>query len=168
MIGDDGFLRIGDFGLAKEITGAECNTNVVTLIYRPPELILGKNTYGAEIDMWSAGCIFVECMSRRPPFMGPKETDVIADIFRLCGTPADSDAQDWPMYPSVRPAAPAPSRLAELYGVYGLEFVDAVAGMLRYGADARWTAEQALRAAFFTAAPYPFLPWQSPRPPADR
>ena len=30
---------------------------VVTLWYRPPELLLGATFYGAEIDAWAVGCV---------------------------------------------------------------------------------------------------------------
>jgi serine/threonine protein kinase len=33
---------------------------VITLWYRPPELWLGAERYGPEVDMWSAGCIMAE------------------------------------------------------------------------------------------------------------
>jgi serine/threonine protein kinase len=63
-----GRLKIADFGLAR-IYHAEENrayTNkVITLWYRPPELLLGNEHYGPEIDMWSAGCIFAECFTKR-------------------------------------------------------------------------------------------------------
>ena len=32
----------------------------MTLWYRPPDVLWGANQYGADIDMWSAGCIFAE------------------------------------------------------------------------------------------------------------
>lgn len=44
-----------------------CYTNrVVTLWYRPPELLLGARNYGSAIDMWGAGCIMAELWTRSP------------------------------------------------------------------------------------------------------
>ena len=44
-----------------------CYTNrVVTLWYRPPELLLGERHYGPAIDMWGAGCIMAELWTRSP------------------------------------------------------------------------------------------------------
>jgi serine/threonine protein kinase len=44
-----------------------CYTNrVVTLWYRPPELLLGARNYGPGIDMWGAGCIMAELWTRSP------------------------------------------------------------------------------------------------------
>lgn len=31
---------------------------VVTLWYRPPDVLFGAKLYSTSIDMWSAGCIF--------------------------------------------------------------------------------------------------------------
>ena len=33
-------------------------TQVVTLWYRPPDVLMGAKLYSTSIDMWSAGCIF--------------------------------------------------------------------------------------------------------------
>ena len=39
---------------------------VVTLWYRPPELLLGERNYGPAVDMWGAGCIMAEMWTRVP------------------------------------------------------------------------------------------------------
>jgi serine/threonine-protein kinase BUR1 len=39
---------------------------VVTLWYRPPELLLGERYYGPPVDMWGAGCIMAEMWTRSP------------------------------------------------------------------------------------------------------
>ena len=62
-----GELKLADFGLARYLhqgTGAalsakmrhmDYTNRVITLWYRPPELLLGATKYGYEIDLWSAG-----------------------------------------------------------------------------------------------------------------
>ncbi|KAI5304470.1 negative regulator of the PHO system, partial [Ascosphaera pollenicola] len=58
-------LKIGDFGLARAF-GIPVNTfsnEVVTLWYRPPDVLLGSRTYNTSIDIWSAGCIMAEMYS---------------------------------------------------------------------------------------------------------
>lgn len=37
---------------------------------RPPELLLGSQSYGPEIDIWSAGCIMFELLTGKPLFSG--------------------------------------------------------------------------------------------------
>ena len=38
--------------------------------FRPPELLLGSDKYGPEVDMWSVGCIFAELLVGKPIFPG--------------------------------------------------------------------------------------------------
>jgi serine/threonine protein kinase len=37
---------------------------------RPPELLLGADNYGSEVDIWSVGCIFAELLTGKPIFPG--------------------------------------------------------------------------------------------------
>ena len=49
-----GQLKVGDFGLVR-LMGypyRRITTNVVTLWYRPPELLLGSTTYSFALDIW--------------------------------------------------------------------------------------------------------------------
>ena len=58
-------------------------SQVVTLWYRAPEVLLGSRHYSTAIDMWSVGCIFAEmCMRGHPLFPGDSEIDQIFKIFR--------------------------------------------------------------------------------------
>ena len=41
---------------------------VITLWYRPPELLLGEERYGPAIDVWSCGCILGELFIKKPLF----------------------------------------------------------------------------------------------------
>ena len=59
---------------------------VVTLWYRAPEVLLGT-TYATPVDIWSCGCIFAELYRRSPLFPGKYETDQLAKIFQVVGTP---------------------------------------------------------------------------------
>ncbi|ELP84081.1 cyclin-dependent kinase A-1, putative [Entamoeba invadens IP1] len=63
-------VKLCDFGLAKENAipnRSQCN-EVITLWYRPPELIFGQTKYGAEIDVWSVGCVIPELFGTIPLF----------------------------------------------------------------------------------------------------
>ena len=50
--------------------------NVMTLWYRPPELLLGVTHYGTEADIWSAGCIFGELLTGSPIFPTRSDDEV--------------------------------------------------------------------------------------------
>ena len=70
LITKHGTLKLADFGLARAISknkGPNRYTNrVVTLWYRPPELLLGDRNYGPPIDLWGGGCIMAELWTRSP------------------------------------------------------------------------------------------------------
>jgi serine/threonine protein kinase len=66
---------------------------VITLWYRPPEILLGQKTYALPTDLWSIGAIIAEMSNKRPLFPGDSEIDEIYKIFRMFGTPTD---KTWP------------------------------------------------------------------------
>uniref|UniRef100_A0A8C9H5P7 Protein kinase domain-containing protein n=1 Tax=Piliocolobus tephrosceles TaxID=591936 RepID=A0A8C9H5P7_9PRIM len=66
-----GEVKLGDLSLAVERT-KNMTPTVVTLWYRPPEILLGHKNYDHKVDMWSLGCLFMQLMSGRPLFPGKK------------------------------------------------------------------------------------------------
>ncbi|XP_026419622.1 protein IMPAIRED IN BABA-INDUCED STERILITY 1-like [Papaver somniferum] len=61
LVSDDGVLKIADFGLANFVSVGHIQpltSRVVTLWYRPLELLLGSTSYGQFVDLWSVGCLF--------------------------------------------------------------------------------------------------------------
>lgn len=78
LIDSGGVLKIADFGLASFFDPNHkhpMTSRVVTLWYRPPELLLGATDYGVGVDLWSAGCILAELLAGRP--IMPGRTEVI-------------------------------------------------------------------------------------------
>lgn len=60
LLNNKGELKLADLGLARLFDNEQVRlyTNkVVTLRYRPPELLLGEERYGPSVDIWSCGCI---------------------------------------------------------------------------------------------------------------
>ena len=60
LISKSGELKLADFGLARAfgLPKERFSAEVVTLWYRPPDVLMGAKMYDTSIDMWSAGCIF--------------------------------------------------------------------------------------------------------------
>lgn len=87
-----GVLKLADFGLARAFSVPKNDqknryTNrVVTLWYRPPELLLGDRNYGPPVDMWGAGCIMAEMWTRSPIMQGNTEQQQLIYISQLCGS----------------------------------------------------------------------------------
>ena len=54
LINDRGELKLADFGLAraKSVPTKTYSNEVVTLWYRPPDVLLGSTEYDSSIDMW--------------------------------------------------------------------------------------------------------------------
>lgn len=78
LIDNEGILRIADFGLASFFDPNHkhpMTSRVVTLWYRPPELLLGATDYGVGIDLWSAGCILAELLAGKPIMPGRTEVN---------------------------------------------------------------------------------------------
>ncbi|KAJ7981473.1 Protein kinase-like protein [Quillaja saponaria] len=92
LIDNTGTLKIGDFGLASFFDPhqrVQLTSRVVTLWYRPPELLLGASHYGVAVDLWSTGCILGELYTGKPILPGKTEVEQLHKIFKLCGSPPD-------------------------------------------------------------------------------
>ncbi|ORY76880.1 kinase-like domain-containing protein [Leucosporidium creatinivorum] len=166
LIGRNGELKIADFGLARFYARGRKNdyTNrVITQWYKPPELLFGATVYGAEVDMWSAGCIFLELFARRPVFQGQDEIHQLEVIFKVTGTP---DVESWPSlidlpwYELVKPQAAIESKLRETFSKWltpaGLDLAEALLSLNPAG---RPDSDAALRMPYFTKeAPRPEMP----------
>ncbi|XP_022240831.1 cyclin-dependent kinase 9-like isoform X2 [Limulus polyphemus] len=99
LITKNGVLKLADFGLARAFSISKTSqpnryTNrVVTLWYRPPELLLGERNYGPPVDMWGAGCIMAEMWTRSPIMQGSTEQHQLTLISQLCGS---ISPETWP------------------------------------------------------------------------
>lgn len=106
LISGDHILKLADFGLARAsaIPVKSYTHEVVTLWYRPPDVLLGSTKYSTEIDIWSVGCIFAEMSNMKPLFPGQKEEDELHKIFKVVGTPTPAvwpgveDLPQWKNY----------------------------------------------------------------------
>uniref|UniRef100_A0A674EQR4 Cyclin dependent kinase 16 n=1 Tax=Salmo trutta TaxID=8032 RepID=A0A674EQR4_SALTR len=94
LINDRGELKLADFGLAraKSIPTKTYSNEVVTLWYRPPDILLGSTDYSTQIDMWGVGCIFYEMSTGRPLFPGSTVEEELHFIFKLLGETVPPEA----------------------------------------------------------------------------
>jgi serine/threonine protein kinase len=79
-----GRVCIADFGMAKHhgVLDPEQDRDVeiVTLWYRPPEVIKRQTPYSCSMDMWSVGCILAELILRHPLYAGDTEEIILKMI----------------------------------------------------------------------------------------
>lgn len=93
LVDADFNIKLADFGLgrAASIPLRHYTSEIVTLWYRPPELLLGCKYYDSSVDVWSLACILVEMHTMMPLFMGDSEIDQLVKIYRILGAPSEDD-----------------------------------------------------------------------------
>ncbi|CCH57963.1 hypothetical protein TBLA_0A01630 [Henningerozyma blattae CBS 6284] len=154
LIDNKGQLKLGDFGLARAF-GIPVNTfssEVVTLWYRAPDVLMGSRNYSTSIDMWSCGCILAEMIAGKPLFPGTNDEEQLKLIFELIGSPNE---QNWPGITSlpkysqtvIQPSQP--KNLKHVLQPYTKELlddnvIDLLNGLLQLNPDMRLSAQQAL------------------------
>ena len=111
LVSNQGRLKLADFGLARAFVPPirPLTHEVVTLWYRPPEILLGAQYYAPQVDVWACGAMMVEMITKSAPFQGECEIDQIYKIFQILGTPTEetwpqvSQLPDWnPAFPNWR------------------------------------------------------------------
>jgi len=67
LLDKDGFLKVTDFGFAKDITAGRTWTLCGTPDYLAPEIVAGKG-HGKGVDWWTLGIFIYEMLASYPPF----------------------------------------------------------------------------------------------------
>ena len=163
LLTDKGYLKVADFGLARFLgVPVEPHTpKVVTLWYRPPELLFGRRMYTTALDMWSVGCIFGEMLIGKPLFAGATEVKQIDLVVELLGTPNDTI---WPGFSSL-PVVKNITLKKQPYNNLKQKFPllsdngrKLMNDLLMFDPQQRVTAKQALTSPYFTEKPLPIEP----------
>mmetsp|Transcript_27845 Transcript_27845/g.55747 ORF Transcript_27845/g.55747 Transcript_27845/m.55747 type:complete len:1148 (-) Transcript_27845:67-3510(-) len=176
LITDNFELKLADFGLARCLDSSfmgrlfegegyssgegEFTNKVITLWYRPPELLLGETRYGCAVDIWSAGCIFAEIILGRPIFTGKAEMDQLKLIFDLIGTPTERSWEGFRELKLIRTGEfsidkPRKPRLRDKYGekIKPAAALGLLEKLLELDPKKRFTASRALNHRYFQASP---------------
>lgn len=170
LIGKNGQLKIADWGLARSWNAdmKRLTNPVVTLWYRPIELLLGCKEYSPKIDIWSVGCIIAEMFRRDGLLKGiDGEASQLNLIFQMCGHP---DVNEWPNIRQMCPLwtnyeprpdeKPLPCKLAKVLKQrlphphwMTNSAIDLIKNLLTYDPEKRWSASKALGADYFFENP---------------
>uniref|UniRef100_A0A8C9W6Y7 cyclin-dependent kinase n=1 Tax=Scleropages formosus TaxID=113540 RepID=A0A8C9W6Y7_SCLFO len=154
LINERGELKLADFGLAraKSVPTKTYSNEVVTLWYRPPDVLLGSSEYSTQIDMWGVGCIFYEMAAGRPLFPGSTVEDELHLIFRLLGTPTEDN---WPGISSIDefksynfPKYKAQALINHAPRL-DTEGIDLLLNFLKYESKKRISADEAMKQPYF-------------------
>ncbi|CAN1174476.1 Probable serine/threonine-protein kinase At1g09600 [Linum perenne] len=174
LIDSNGILKIADFGLAtfcKPSGDHPLTSRVVTLWYRPPELLLGSTDYGVEVDLWSSGCILAELFHGKPIMPGRTEVEQIHKIFKLCGSPSDEYWKNSKLSQSTvfKPQKPYKRRVAETFkDLIPSSAMALLEVLLATEPENRGSATSALSSEFFTTEPLPCDPSSLPTYPPSK
>ncbi|KAL0688099.1 hypothetical protein Bca4012_087776 [Brassica carinata] len=166
LINQHGVLKIADFGLSTFFdphNSVPLTTNVVTLWYRPPELLLGASRYSFGIDMWSTGCVIGEIYAGKPILPGKKETDQLQKIFELCGSPSEDYWTKIKLSAPLRPMFPYGSNIAETFKEFPVPVISLLETLLSIDPDRRGTAATALNSEYFNTEPLACDPSSLPK-----
>ncbi|CAD6235190.1 unnamed protein product [Miscanthus lutarioriparius] len=166
LVSSDGILKIADFGLATSYDPENVRpmtSQVITLWYRPPELLLGATHYGVGVDLWSVGCILAELLLGEPIFPGRTEVEQLHKVFKLCGTPSEDY---WEKMKFAHPTfKPYQRCLAEKFKDVPPSTLSLLETLLSIDPDMRGNATDALNSEFFMTEPYACEPSSLPRYP---
>ncbi|KAG6701583.1 hypothetical protein I3842_08G172200 [Carya illinoinensis] len=173
LIDNGGILKIADFGLASIFDPNHkrpMTSRVVTLWYRPPELLLGATDYGVGIDLWSAGCILAELLAGKPIMPGRTEVEQLHKIYKLCGSPSDEYFKKLklPNATLFRPREPYKRCIKETFKDFPPSSLPLIDTLLAIDPAERLTAMAALRSEFFTTEPYACEPSSLPQYPPSK
>ncbi|XP_043720457.1 probable serine/threonine-protein kinase At1g54610 [Telopea speciosissima] len=173
LIDDGGMLKIADFGLASFFDPNHkhpMTSRVVTLWYRPPELLLGATDYGVGVDLWSAGCILAELLAGKPIMPGRTEVEQLHKIFKLCGSPSEEywKKSKLPHATIFKPQQPYKRCIAETFKDFPPSSLPLIETLLAIDPAERLTATDALESEFFTTKPYACEPSSLPKYPPSK
>ncbi|PHT41546.1 putative serine/threonine-protein kinase [Capsicum baccatum] len=173
LIDNNGNLKIGDFGLATLYQNNQrqpLTSRVVTLWYRPPELLLGATDYGVAVDLWSTGCIVAELFAGKPIMPGRTEVEQLHKIFKLCGSPSEEywKKSKLPHATIFKPQQPYKRCLANTFKDFPPSALVLLDSLLAFEPEYRGSATLALQNEFFTTKPLPCDPSSLPKYPPSK
>ncbi|KAM7471441.1 hypothetical protein LguiA_009624 [Lonicera macranthoides] len=173
LVNNEGVMKVADFGLANFCSSGQrqpLTSRVVTLWYRPPELLLGSTDYGASVDLWSVGCVFAELLVGEPVLQGRTEVEQLHKIFKLCGSPPNDywKKSKLPHATLFKPQHPYESCLWETFKEIPKSAVNMIETLLSVEPNKRGTASSALASEYFATKPYACDPSSLPKYPPSK
>jgi serine/threonine protein kinase len=149
-------MKIADFGLARafSLPVPVYTHEVVTVWYRPPEILLGSTFYSIPVDIWGIGCVIAEMATGGPLFCGDSEIGTILKIFEKLGTPTEDMWPGLSALPDFKPCFPrwAPkgwSNIRNTQAQVGTDGIDLLERLLCYDPRKRLSARSALVHSYF-------------------
>ncbi|CRG94287.1 cdc2-related protein kinase 4, putative [Plasmodium gallinaceum] len=154
-------VKIADFGLGVYDHFLKAETkdcNIITLQYRPPEILCNSTVYNYSVDIWSVGITMCECLLGFVPVTSKFESSVLFKILVFRGLP-DQNFDDLlkkefigelPKFKTDR-IKMLQIIFTDIYGrrILGDDGIDLIDQFLSYDYKNRITANQALKHKWF-------------------
>lgn len=141
-------LKLADFGLSRtmNIPHSQLSHDVVTLWYRPPEILLKHADYDTASDMWSVGCVIAEMALGKPLFRGKNEATQLSKIVEILGIPNNSECLEArKLYDQVE----SEQTLRNILEGVDESIIALIESLLRFSPDKRASAQEALQSHIF-------------------
>lgn len=159
LISNRGLLKFADFGLARFFSKSrqlDYTNRVITIWYRPPELLLGETRYGPAVDVWSAACVCMEMFNKKAVFPGEGgELSQMDKLYNCLGTPTRADWPDvveMPWFQLMRPTERKKRHFEDLYrDLLTPAALDLISQIFRYDPSKRPSAEEVLQHPYFVS-----------------
>jgi mitogen-activated protein kinase 15 len=165
FINSDCTIKLGDFGLARTLVSSKkgfepmVTDYVATRWYRAPEMLLGSPFYTKSVDMWSVGCILLECIIKKPMFPGKSTKNQIILVLEFTGLPSKEEYNkirykyDFQVdYETISSTKISRKSLKTVLSTHNItcssECVDFISKLLVFDPEKRLTVEEALKHPF--------------------
>jgi serine/threonine protein kinase len=99
FLSSDGRIKIGDFGLARDLDRGRLThegQTVGTCRYMPPEQITGDADLTGAADLYALGCILYQAIAGQPPYDGKTVIEIFEAHLYTQATPLKELANDCP------------------------------------------------------------------------
>lgn len=155
MITKDHKVKLADFGLARMfgLPMGKMTHEIITLWYRPPEILLGIENYTTKVDSWSVGCIMAEMYTNKPLFPGDSEIGQLFKIFQVMGTPNEKTWPDVVNLQDYKKSFPKwkPVSIPDLLPEMDKDGIDLIEKFLVMDPEKRITIREAMEHPFFNS-----------------
>ena len=101
FLGQDGKLRLGDFGIARDSDATALTASgstVGTHAYMAPEQITGKQPISNKTDLYALGCVLFEMLTGRVPFSGAASMEVLLKHINEPPAKIRAEVMDCPVF----------------------------------------------------------------------
>ncbi|CAG9312659.1 CDKL2_1 [Blepharisma stoltei] len=159
LLTQNGILKLCDFGFARVLAtlNGKYTDYVSTRWYRAPELLVGDNEYGKEVDVWSIGCICAELLTGLPIFPGDSDFDTLRHILSIIGgNLSDKQSNAFstnPIYEGVE--LPLPKKIVTLetkFKEFPSNVVSFLKGCFVFDPKSRFTCDDLLKHDYFSTS----------------